>query len=258
MTNAPSSVTTTPVEVPEHEPSPIKRYFLYVLIGGLIVSALISIVAVLIGEFNETFGKALATTFIIVIHALIALAFLSVKTRESLSSKLIVDALFWIVIASLLTAILGIWGIFTETLVGDFYGVYFLGIITVLVISALLTAHQQDQTTRAVMYGSIASVTGTFLLIVPYFFADGNYVLPEVYGRITWAFIILSSTLTVLTAIFDRLYTVKHPELKIPLKPGAMPTWLKILLVLIVVFFSLPFIMPFLALVIAGATYTGY
>lgn len=257
MANTPSATTPESIEVTKGQ-SPIKRYFLYVLIGGLIASALISIVAVLVGEFNETFSKALATTVIIVIHALIALAFLSTKTHESLSSKFIVNTLFWVVVASLLTAVLGIWGILTGMLVGDLYGVYFSGVITALVISAILTAHPQDQTTRALMYGSIASIATTFLLIVPYFFADDNYVLPQIYGRITWAFVILSATLTVLAAIFDRLYVFKHPELRVPLKPGAMPTWLKILLVLVVAFFFLPFIVPFLGYLIAGATYSGY
>ncbi len=258
MTPAPSVTPPSSTGKAQEEAPVIKRYFLYVLIGGLIASAGISIVAVLTGDFTETFGKAFATTVVLVIHALAALAFLSIKTQKSLPSRLLVDTFFWVVVASLLTAVLGIWGIFTEILVGDFYGVYFVAILTALIVSALLTAHHQDQTTRALMYGSVASVVSTFLLTAPYFFADTNYVLPEIYGRITWAFLILSATLVALTAIFDRLYTVKHPELKASPKPGAMPTWLKILLVLIVAFFCLPFIMPFLSLVIAGTSYSGF
>lgn len=256
MTLTPSIDPST--DQPKDETSLIKRYFLYVLIGGLIASAGISIIAVLTGDFNETFGKAFATTIVLVIHTLTALAFLSIKTQKSLSSRLLIDTFFWVVVASLLTAVLGIWGIFSETIVGDFYGVYIVAIITALIVSAVLTVHRQDQTTSAVMYGSIVSVVSTFLLTIPYFFADTNYVLPEVYGRITWAFLIMSATLITLTAIFDRLYTVKHPELKTPPKPGAMPTWLKILLVLIVIFFCLPLFVPFLTFVISGIAYNGF
>lgn len=262
MANEHPANTSQPAQsaaVKPKEPSPIRRYFLYVLIGGLVVSALISIIAVLVGEFNETVGKALLTTLMIVIHALIGLAFLSTKSDQSLSSKLIVNTLFGVVVASLLTSILGIWDVFDSVIIGDLYLTYFFGIITVLTIAALLTSHQQDQATRALSLGSISSVVVTYLLILPYIFADDNYTLPNVYVRVTWAFVILSATLVVLTCIFDRLFVVKHPEVKASdqAKPGSMPTWLKILLICIGLLFVLPLIWPILAFLI-GITFIGF
>ena len=47
--------------------SVFKKFFLFNLIGSLIFSALVSVITVLIGEFNEIAGRVLLTLFMVIL-----------------------------------------------------------------------------------------------------------------------------------------------------------------------------------------------
>lgn len=234
---------------------PIKRYVLYVLVGGLVISALISIIAVLVGEFGDTAGRALGTTVLIVIHSLLGLLFLSVKKERSLSSSVIINTLFGVLIASMATSVLGTWDIFSSDIVGDLYLVYFLALTASLLVSALLTTHLKDKVVQGLAWSSIGAVLASFGILLPWVFEDLNYILPDVYYRIVAALSILTATLIVLTVIFDRLYVVKHPELKAARDPHAMPLGLKIFLIVIAVIFGGGLILPGIIAGMLGLSY---
>lgn len=217
---------------------PVKKYIMYVLIGGLVLSALISIVAVLAGEFNDTVGRAFGTTFAIMLHSLLGLLFLSVKRSRNLSGAILINTVFTLVVASMMTAILGIWDIIPGRVVGDLYSTYFLTIIASLIVSGLVSAHIKDKVVGGLAWSASGTVVVAFASLLPWIFAELPSALPEFYFRVVAALFILAATVTILTIIFDRLFVIKHPELKAPTNPNAMPLWLKILLGFLVFVFG--------------------
>jgi hypothetical protein len=228
---------------------PVKKYVMYVLIGGLILSALISIIAVLTGEFGDTIGRAFGTTFTIMIHSLVGLLFLSVKRSRSLSSSIIINTVFTIVIASMITSIFGVWDILTDELVGDLYSTYFLALIAALIIAGLVSAHVKDKIVGTMAWSASGTVAVAFTSLLPWIFVQYSSMLPEFYFRVVAALFILAATVTILTVIFDRLFMIKHPEAKAPANPNAMPLWVKILLGFLVFIFGGWIIFPIIGLI---------
>lgn len=196
------------------KPAQIKKYLLYVMIGGLVISAFVSIVAVLIGEFNDFIQRSLFTTLSIVIHSLIALAFVStgIEHRNKVDT-IMVDTLFGITIASFATSVLSLWGVITGVIAGRLYLMYLYAFIAALLCHALLRANRIDKYIRMLANASIIITLFLLLLLMPSVFADYPYALPDVYFRIIAATAILLGTTSVLTAILHRLYMNKHPEL---------------------------------------------
>ena len=80
----PTPEVASDAPVKEQRLGKLRLAFLYVLIGGLILSALISVFGILIGEFNSVIQKALLTTFIFVSHSLIVLALVSADTKNQI------------------------------------------------------------------------------------------------------------------------------------------------------------------------------
>lgn len=228
---------------------PVKKYIMYVLIGGLVLSALISIVAVLAGEFGDTAGRAFGTTFTIMIHSLLGLLFLSVKRSRTLSSAILVNTVFTLVVASMMTSILGIWDILPNKLVEDLYGTYLLTLIAALIIAGLVSAHVKDKIVGTMAWGASGTVAVAFASLLPWVFAEYPSMLPEFYFRVVAALFILAATVTILTIIFDRLFMIKHPEVKAPANPNAMPLWVKILLGFLIFIFGGWIIFPIVGLV---------
>lgn len=217
---------------------PVKKYIMYVLIGGLVLSALISIVAVLVGEFNDTVGRAFGTTLTIMIHSLLGLLFLSVKRSRTLSGAILINTTFTLLVASMMTSILGIWNIVPGRVVGDLYSTYFLTIVAALIVSGLLAAHIKDKVVGGLAWAASGTVVVAFTSLLPWIFIEFPSSLPELYFRIVAALFILAATITILTIIFDRLFVIKHPELKAPANPHAMPLWVKILLGFLIFLFG--------------------
>jgi hypothetical protein len=194
--------------------SQIKKYFLYVMIGGLIISAAISIGAVLIGEFNDFISKALFTTLSIVFHSLIALAFVSINVKHrTKADEIIVDTLFSITVASFATSVLAIWQVVTGPIVGHLYLVFLYVLIAAGLCRALLQANRIDNNTRNLANSSVAITIFLLLFLMPSVFIEYPYTLPDIYYRGIAATAILLGTTSILTAILDRLYLNKHPEL---------------------------------------------
>jgi hypothetical protein len=114
-TNGPSQTTpaqTAPGSKPiDPKIGKLKSAILYVLIGGLVISALISIVAILIGEFNSVITKALLTTFVFVTHSLIILALVSADRNNSIGKAVIPSTIFLAIIANMFTTTLGTWNV---------------------------------------------------------------------------------------------------------------------------------------------------
>jgi hypothetical protein len=245
-------------EVPAASPDKVERgkyrkYFFYVLIGGVVISALISIVAVLIGGLNDYISRALLTTLLMVIHAMIALAFISsTTTKRTIGQEIVTNTLLTIVIASFFTSTLGIWQVISGETAGDFYQLYAYGFIAALIVQMLLSVNVIDKTTNLLMRTSVGITVFMWAYLIPSVF-DNGYVKswPEIYYRGIAAIGILLGTVLVLVTIFHRLYVSKHPELikekQAAARHKGMPGWLIVVLCV----FGIPIALGYLGSIIS-------
>lgn len=223
--------------------SSIKKYFLYIMVAGLILSALISIIAVLFGEFNEFIQRSLLTTVMIVVHSLIALAFVSASVEKSnRADEVIVDTIFGIIVASFVTSILSIWDILNGPIVSDLYLLYIYAAIAAVMCRALLQVNRDDSKIRLLADASIGATIFLFLLLMPSIFVNDAAVLPDIYYRGLGAAAILLGTMSVLTAILYKLYLNKHPELQALNHPKQQSSSvLKVVVIILLILLLLPF-----------------
>lgn len=192
----------------------LKLAFLYVLIGGLVISALISVSAILIGEFNAVIQKALLTTFVLVTHSLLALAIVSADSRNILGKSIIATTIMAAVIANMFTTTFGIWQIWGDGASVNAFHLYMLAIGTAFVVAGVLKLHLAHQVTR-ILTNVSAGLVGFFsLLVVPWIVIDDTAALDAFYFRAIAAAGILTATALVVTAIVNRIAAGQHASLR--------------------------------------------
>lgn len=249
--------------VPVKRSSTIRKWFFYILIGGLIISAVISIIAVLIGEVNDVVARSLWTTVIMVVHSLIAVALLTAASNEknSTADEVALNVLVGLTVASFVTAALGTWEVLSGAVVGDLYRLMFYALFTDVLIFILLHSRFSDSAIARSAKVSIGITVAFFIYLIPSVFTGSlDYVMPDIYNRGIAAFSILLSTSVVITIIYHWVYTLKHRDERVREQAEAiargeqapvvaapvnspMPTWLKVLLIVIVAIFGLPILL---------------
>jgi hypothetical protein len=261
-------VKTEPVEVQKATRSAlVRKWFFYILIGGLIVSALISIIAVLIGEVNDVVMRALWTTVIMVVHSLVVVGFLSAASnnKNSLADEVILNTLITLTVASFMTSVFGTWEVFSSEMVADLYQLYFYALFASILIFCLLHARLSDPATAISAKASIGIAIAFVLYLIPSVF-DNTTVLPDMYYRGIAAFAILLSTTVVITVIYQWVYAIKHRDELASERAAAMatrheasaevrssmPTAIKVLLIVVAVVFATPIVFGLL-LALLGA-----
>lgn len=210
---------------PKNESTPVMKsarknlhkYFLYTLVGGLVILALISIFAVLIGELNSTITRSLAMTGSMVIHTLIILPIVSIPNKNEKINSPIVNIILLLSVASFITSIFFIWDILTGQIVIDLYKLYFYSFCVSLWIQLLLNVGSNliDKQTHLMSNIAIGITVIFYLLLIPTVFTHYPDTLPEFEYRAMTASVIALATVSVLMTIFHRIYISKHPEIKL-------------------------------------------
>lgn len=230
----------------------LRKYFVYVLVGGLIISALIAVIAVLVGNMTDLISKSISTVAIIIIHSLVALAFVSTTTanRPSKSSAVVVNTLFAITVLSLITAMLGVWEIISDgEIIGRQYRVYFTAFIISLIIGGLLQSTEKDKPTVIARNTAIGSSLVLFVMMLPRLYDVSN--LADFYYRLLVATGIVMGVSIVITIIFHWYYMSRNPVVREETEPveatrsGFMPDRpvLRVFVILFGIFFGLPVLM---------------
>jgi hypothetical protein len=233
----------------------LKKAFLFVLVGGLVISAVIAVIAVLVGEFNEMTWRALGTTMSIVFHALAGLLFYSMSSGsdDKNVNEVYINTIMGVVVASFATSVFSLWEVLTGPIIGDLYAVYFYTFVFSTLAKILYSVARADKVTRALSNTSMGFTGLMYLLVLPPLFYDYPNELPDVYYRILAAVAIVLGTTSVLTAIFNRLYLNKHPELtKKDAGHGTSP--LTIVLYIIIGIFAIPMLFWLFGWIISSAS----
>lgn len=237
-----------------------KKFFLFNLIGSLIISALVAVVTVLIGDFNEITGRVLLTLLMVVIHSLISLAFIWDDQKQNTFDRLafFINVLFLIIVVSFLTSIFGIWKIIPGDLVWNLYQAYFVIGFAALHGDILSKTLNKEKYLDIIVYVNYAFMAIVVLMLQLIIFNDlitAN--LGEMFYRILGAAGIVDGTLSILAIIFYKLYLHKHPKTENSLQGNLLgqPTqkakkglsiWVWLLIIYLVV--QIMFI-PFLSLI---------
>lgn len=191
----------------------VKLAFLYILIGGLVISALISVTAILIGEFSSVIQKALLTIFLFVVHGLLILAIVSADKNNQLGRAILPTVVLGAVLANMITSTLGTWGIWSDDISWRAYYFYFLAIGSALMINETLRLRLNQTVVISLTNLSVGIITVWSLMLVPWIFVDHAF-LGEFYFRLVGALTILAVTSVVITSIVRGISLAQHPELK--------------------------------------------
>ncbi len=194
-----------------------KKFFLFNLIGGLVISSLVAVITIIIGEFNEITWRVLLTLLMVIIHSLVSLAFIWDDTKHDTFNRLtfFTNILFLIIVMSFVTSILGIWWILGKTLVWKLYQTFFIFGFAALHSDILSkTLHKETYLDRIVYFNYIF-IAIVVVMFVPIIYIENSFkVLGEIYYRFLAAAGIIDGTLSILTIIFYKLYMHKHPQEK--------------------------------------------
>lgn len=234
-----------------------RKWFFYILIGGLVVSAVIAIIAVLVGEMNELVIRSLGTTLIMAFHAAVGVGFFAAasNSKNSAADDVVYNTLIGLTVASFITSVLSIWEVITGPIVSNLYELYFDAFLASVLVFCLLHARMSDPATGMSAKISIGTTIAFLAYLIPGIFAETGS-LPAVYDRGVAAFAILLSTSVVITLIFHWVYAIKHrDEIEAERAARAKDTkgWhslhplLKVLVVLVTIFIAMPVVIVLLA-----------
>ncbi|MES2630421.1 MAG: hypothetical protein V4611_00485 [Patescibacteria group bacterium] len=199
----------------------LKLAFLYVLIGGLGASALVSIIALLIGSFNSEIQKSLLTIFVFFSHSLFILALLWADKYNQVGREVLPTSLFVLALASMISTTLGIWEVISAETAWRALGLYLLVIGAVFIISGLLKLRIKHDITKIILYTTIGSIAAIVIALVPWVLNLVNDFDP-LYFRIIAALSIFASTAFLIGIILRAIALSRHPELQTT-KPIAHP-----------------------------------
>jgi hypothetical protein len=232
--------------------SEFKKFFLFSLIGSLIVSALVAVVTVLVGEFDEVAGRVLLTLSMVVTHSLISLFFIWNDEKQDTFEKLsfFINVLFVLIVISFFTSIFGIWEIISGKIVWRLYQTYFVFGFASLHKDLLSRTLGKKNYIDKIVYANYIFIVSIVLMLQLVIYTENPFKsLAEMFFRVLGATAIIDGTLSVLTIIFYKLYIHKHPEIQNSLheerdqksKKG-LPVWLWILIIYLALQMIIPLI----------------
>lgn len=189
----------------------LKKLSIQIMIGGLIGAAAIAVVAVLAGSFNDTFGKALLTLLLVMVHALACLAFIERSAKSAADNfRFFENTVFFLIVLSFFTSIFGVWGVFPGSLVSRLYGTYLVLLFACLHGQMLAQTRGKESRIDNITAVNYMFMGLVVLLILPLIWVtDTDFA--SFYYRLLAACGIVDATLTILVVILHRMYIQKHP-----------------------------------------------
>jgi len=189
-----------------------KRICIFSLIGSLIVSALVAVVTILFGEFNEVTSKVFWTLSMVVVHSLISLAFIWDREKQNNSDRLsfFINTVFVIIIASFMSSVFKTWEIVSWETFWNFYETYFVFAFASLHIDVLSKALYKKNYIDKIIYANFVFIAIIVLMLQPVIYAEN--LISDGFYKLLGAAGIIDGTLSVLTIIFYRLYMHKNPQ----------------------------------------------
>jgi len=197
--------------------SELKRFFIFNFIGALVISAVVAVITVLIGQFNEVTMRVFLTLLMVVVHSVISLVFIWDDSRHNTFNKLafFVNTVFLLIVLSFIASLFGIWKIVSIETVGHIYQTFFIIGFAALHVDILSKALNVQNYMNIIIYINYIFIIAVIVMIQPILYiTDSEMVLGDMYFRILAAVSIIDGTLSILTIIFYKLFMHQHPEIQ--------------------------------------------
>jgi hypothetical protein len=220
-THAPTITTEVEPTVQTARIGKLKLAFLYVLISGLAASALVAIIALLVGTFNSEIQNSLLTIFIFFSHSLFILALLWSDKYNDVGRSVLPTSIFVLALANMISTTLATWDIISTESAWRALGLYILIIGAVFIISGLLKLRLNHKATKIGLYAAIITISALVITLAPWVLQVVDRFDP-LYFRIVAALSILASTVFLIAIIFRGIAIARQPELSAT-KPVTKP-----------------------------------
>lgn len=212
-----------------------KKYVINTLIFSLISAALVAVVSVIIGSFNDTSQKIIWILASVVTHALIGIALIERTEDKDSSFMLFRNTLYALIPVSIATSALGITTAISSGLTGSLYQLYIVLVLVSLHTNTLQLFRGATKLIDRIVLSNIFFTCLMGILLIPQIFLTQPRVdLGDYYYRILAAVGIVDITLTVLTIIYYKIFAQHHPEAQLLTKHiGKNRIWVWILIVFV-------------------------
>jgi hypothetical protein len=238
----------------------IKKIFFLTLIACVGAAALVSVVAILIGNLNSSVWKTIAVIVSMAIHVMLILGYTTALFRQEdktgKSALTITNvALFSLLIASFIITILTIWDIISGDMSFRSYGAMFVVLIASVHSDVLYNLRNISKALNAVIalnFAFIVLVAG--MLVTAIIGAGEGWALlsqDAFFWRLLGAAGVIDASLTVISAIMLKMWQQTQPQSVTESGRGTVtlgPIVVKSLVVLIVLVIFWPFILIALGL----------
>lgn len=196
----------------------LKRSFFQVLIGCLIGSAAIAVIAVLVGSFNDTLGRALGTIAMVALHTLLSFSYITEtekrnKKDDGRNIELFSNTVFALIAISFITSVFAIWQLLGSEITLKlylFYGVILFATLHADVLYRIRGFAKRINNTVTVNY---LFMTGIVVMLTIVIFSPTPSDLGEFFYRLLAATGIVDATMTITVIIMHKMYLQKHPAL---------------------------------------------
>lgn len=238
----------------------IKRIFFLTLIGCVGAAAVVSVIAILIGDFNATVGKTIAVIVSMAVHVFIILGYTSVlfkqedKTGKSAFTITNVT-LFSLLVASFIITILTIWDVISADMAMRSYGAMFVVMVASVHSDVLYNLRNFSKALNAVIASNfVFIVLVAAMLVVAIIGAGEGWALlgkDAFFWRLLGAAGVIDASLTVVSAIMLKMWQQAHPELVTESGGGTVnlgPVAVKSLVALIILVVFWPVILVILGI----------
>jgi len=204
----------------------LKKFFLFNLIGSLIVAAVIAVITVLFSNFNEFTARVFMTLGMVTLHSLISLTFIWDDKRQETFERLsfFTNVLFLIIVVSFVVSLLGIWEVIPSKIVGELYQTLLVVGFAALHGNILAKALDKEGYLDMIVYINYVFMLAVVIMLqIVIYQSNGAYHLGEMFFRLLAAIGIIDGTLTILAVIFYKLHMSKHPKEENPLHGAQVP-----------------------------------
>ena len=223
----------------------IHKKILYVFLAGAISTAVIAVVAIMTGGFNETVGKTILTLALLIAHTVATIILLEnigadkdpEEDRLDVSDLQIAStSALALTAASLLVSILGTWELLEGEPVSQIYGTMFIVLFAVVHGEALwhMRVSKVAKALTPINLGFIAAVASMLAYTI---WVDGNP--SDLFFRSLASLAIIDATLTLTITVIYSIYLKTLPKSKKLRRLGLVS---RFFWAFVFIFFVLPFL----------------
>lgn len=240
----------------------LKRSFFQILIGCLLGSAAIAVIAVLFGSFNEVLGRSLGTIGMVALHALLAFSYVNETEKKDKrdggrSIDLFSNTMFVLIVVSFITSVFAIWDLLPEGLTWKLYLSYFVIIFATLHADVLYRIRGFEKKIDTIVTTNYFFMTAVVLMLFIIIFSTDPSDLGGFYFRMLAAVGIIDATMSITAIIMQKLHLQKHPEIvsdsTLTTSGPSRNLWKNPLVILLIIFLGFQIIGGVVALIIASA-----